>query len=392
MLKKLITSVLVVLTLFIFTMPTAAESNYTDVTEDDWYFDSLGTMSDNNIITGFPDGSFQGSGTLNRDQYLAMLCRLIGEDPGVADVYWAQNYIDKALQENWLNELEGEPYNLPITRYEAALLTSRALATTAYRTPGDLASYDMYVNDFNSIPDIFTDGVLTNVAAGIITGYPDGSFQGDNTLTRAEGAVMSHRFFDPTIRQTPLSPSKVSALKDALQGGLSLGSELTLEDDQLLLITPDMEEPITFTDTDLETDVAVVSENILVDALTEVEEEVVAGYSYGLFNINLLSEEEESLLLYTASDGSTIITIDLLMLVDDEGELSQSALDMLLLICQNIDFDNADDMYDFILEAFVNRNEISNDGTADTIGGHLLTVKSQIDDHNILKITINVRD
>lgn len=81
-----------------------------------------------------------------------------------------------------------EPDRL-VTRAEMAAMLTRALAHAGLDvTPGEHRFADQA-----EIPDRAVDPVLAAVRHGLITGYPDGTFQPGNPTTRAEAAAMLHR-------------------------------------------------------------------------------------------------------------------------------------------------------------------------------------------------------
>lgn len=375
----------------------AAPLNYSDVTSSDWYYGSLGAMSSNHIIAGYPDGTFRGADTLQVDQYIAMLCRLTENDVGLGDTYWAQNYIDFASEEGWLKGLNIGNYNQSINRYETARLTVKALGYTPDNYPPTYLEYDIYIEDFNTMPSKYRDDVLVNYTLGITRGYPDNTFQGTNTLTRAEGAVISHRVFDEDMRKPPLVPdttAELMAMFAALPPAIApLQPEVIMPGPVMIFPSPGAPAPMPLPSTPLETKIAVISESILADAILEMADAdsgnlLGAGYNYGVFNINLLTESYDSLLIYTTEVGSSIITIDLLQMTDEDGTIPSDAVDLLRLICQNVDYNQSEAMLAWILDNYKHRLDIPEDGNDVIYDTTLMGISSLIHDHNVLKVTI----
>ena len=79
-----------------------------------------------------------------------------------------------------------------ITRAEVATIFFRLL------TDESRAYYWSQTNDFSDVSDDdwFNNAVSTMANAGILTGYPDGSFRPNNPITRAEFAAIAARFSD----------------------------------------------------------------------------------------------------------------------------------------------------------------------------------------------------
>ncbi len=397
--KKNIVYILVTLIVLTFSVPVnAAPTDYSDVETSDWFFGSLSAMSATNVIKGYPDGTFRANDTLTVDQYVTMLCRLTDNDVGVAtEGYWAQNYIDYANEQGWFDGMSLYNFQKPINRFETARLSIKAMGLTEDTYPAEYPDYEIYVGDYDSIPALYKDDVLINYALGITRGYPDGTFQGFNTLTRAEGAVISHRIYSDSVRKPPLVPEKTEAL---MMMFAAMPAPVMPVAEEVIMEGPVMTFPmgggggaVPLTDTGLEPDIAVISESILADAILEMSDTdstnlLGAGYNYGVFNLNLLTADDDSLLLYTTEDGSNVITIDLLQLTDEEGGIPADAVDLLRLICQNIDYDNSEDMLTWILVNYKNRTSIPEDGNDIFFDTTLMGISSLIHDHNVLKVTI----
>ncbi len=400
MIKKATPFVFAVLILVTFSMTVnAARANYNDVNTGDWYYGSLGAMSENKIISGYPDGSFRGSDTLQVDQLLAMLCRLTDNDVGPSDGYWAQNYIDFAQGEGWLDGLSFSAYTKPINRFETARLAVKALGYGKDNYPSTYEQYEIYVEDYRTIPYYYKDDVLVNYTLGITRGYPDGTFQGYNTLTRAEGAVISHRIFDEDVRKPPLVPDDTLALMalfEAMPPMLApLGGEVLMPGPMMLFPTPTAPGGIPLPETTLDPNTAILTENVLADSIIAIgdgdsDNLLGAGYDYsnGEFNLNLITAENDSLLMFRTNTGSSVITIDLLNMTDADGNIPDDAIDLIKLICQNIDYDNSEVMLAWILDNYINRIDIPEAGNDVFFDTTLMGISSLIFDHNVLKVTI----
>lgn len=168
-----------------------------------WAESQINALTMEGVINGLSDGSFAPDSTVTREQFLKMLLiataksmsereeyenppKSIGADevPPFSDVSadrWSYYYIKNAYGTLIFTEEYGEKFEpvRDITREEAAVWMSRALQLT------------------DSEP-AFTDNELIGnkvmvgaaAAAGLVTGFEDGSFRPGHTLTRAQAAVM----------------------------------------------------------------------------------------------------------------------------------------------------------------------------------------------------------
>ncbi|MCF8018699.1 MAG: S-layer homology domain-containing protein [Vallitaleaceae bacterium] len=400
--KKNIISMIMVLTILItgsFSQIYAETAPlYKDTTALEWYYGSLDILSQENIITGFTDGTFKGNQKLTIDQYIAILCRLTGNDVGVADGYWAENYIAYAKNQGWLDGVSYTVYNTPIDRYEASRLTIKAMNLIPTNYPDEFLDYSIYINDFNIMPQDYQTTVLLSYALGIITGYPDSTFGGDNTLTRAEAAVISHRVFDPKVRKLAISPSKAKALASLFASNPELlaayDGKMTFVNNQLVFIDGDT--TTNLSNSGLDPNVGNITENILVDALLdsaddETDNTLAAGYNYGVFNINLLTEDNESLVILDAQDGGKVIILDLVLMQDTDGNLKPGASEFILLVCKNIDFENASAMHNFILTNYQGRASLPSSGVGESYDGTDILMTALVHDHNVVKVEFTLK-
>lgn len=402
MLKKFIALAMALTLTVAASLPVSASVTYTDVRSSDWFYGSLESMSKNSIIAGYPDGSFRGTDTLNVDQFLAMLCRLTDNDVGLGDAYWAQNYIDFATKEGWLEGLSITDYRRPINRYETARLTVKALKYGPDTYPETYKDYEIYVGDYKIIPLRYRDDVLVNYTLGITRGYPNGDFRGANTLSRAEGAVISHRIFDEDVRKPPLVPDKTAELM-AMFAALAaaagppalapLDGEVVMNGPVMAFPAPGLPAPVPMPALPLPPKIGAITENVLADSIVDMggkksDNALAAGYNYGIFNINLLTKNNDSLVLFTTQEGSSVITIDLLQLANEDGSIPTDAVDFLRLVCRNIDFDHSEAMLSWVIDNYKNRLKIPEEGNDIFFGDTLMGISSLVHDHNVLRVTI----
>lgn len=107
---------------------------FSDVSEDDWYLSYLNTALTLGIISGYPDGTFRPTDTVNRAESLKMLIEARGiELTGGAETDWYQKYLDYAIEKALIvPDSSGDyiPAN-PLTRGELSEIIFR-LHNNAY--------------------------------------------------------------------------------------------------------------------------------------------------------------------------------------------------------------------------------------------------------------------
>ncbi|MEK3832840.1 MULTISPECIES: S-layer homology domain-containing protein [unclassified Paenibacillus] len=151
-------------------------------------------------IVGFPDGQFKPDERVTRSQMALMIARNLGYDASAAvgtppfpDVA-VRHYAAAAIAfVNAQGVMKGDPAgkfrgNAPITRAEMAAAAANYLKLAV---PADGKS------GFSDTTGHWAQAVIeANVSAGLLKGYPDGSFKPNAYLTRAEAVVIVNQMFD----------------------------------------------------------------------------------------------------------------------------------------------------------------------------------------------------
>ena len=114
----------------------------------------------------------------------------------------SQGWLDAALYSGMVvpDDYNGKNFRpeKAIARYEIALMTDRALGLVypaSQPVEGELP-----FTDKEEILDWMKGYVNESVKAGVLKGYPDGSFQPNKTSTRAEAVVMIQRMLEERKR------------------------------------------------------------------------------------------------------------------------------------------------------------------------------------------------
>lgn len=188
----------------------AEDIKFTDINQGAWYRDTIIYLASRGGISGYPDGTFKPNNNITKAEFLKTLISSLGyKDIKTTSGHWAKGYIEKAeelkiIEKSWLKDIDK-----PISRYEMARIISNTLTFRQESTPRDLQKYKNFISDFDNIPSIYTgqtngkslaESVLESYVKGIVTGYPNGSFQGVRPLTRAEASTVIVRVLDNNSR------------------------------------------------------------------------------------------------------------------------------------------------------------------------------------------------
>ena len=160
---------------------------FPDVSSTYWARSYIDTMLGAGAINGFPDGTFQPGGLLTRAQFVKMLVIVdqIAPDASgttpftdVAPGDWFAPYVAAAYSAGLVQGVSPTSFdpNAGVTREQMAVLLARALklAGTTSLTFSDASQIDTWA----------LSGVQAAVAAGYLSGFPNGTFEPLATTTR----------------------------------------------------------------------------------------------------------------------------------------------------------------------------------------------------------------
>lgn len=168
------------------TDPSAPAEDFTDITNH-WAKASIEKLVSAGVIRGYGDGTFRPNASLTRAELCSVLAAYFGLpeteslDAGFTDctAHWAVRYINAAQAAGLVSGIGGGAFapDRAVTRQEFVTILSRAA-----KLEGGSADF----TDREEIASWAEPHVAAAVAAGLITGYPDGSFRPNNGVTRAE--------------------------------------------------------------------------------------------------------------------------------------------------------------------------------------------------------------
>lgn len=178
---------------------------FKDVSRNNWAFEYIGEMQKRGIINGYPDGKYYPDNYVERCEFAKIMVGAAGLRTGdasgeyFADVKyndWFYEYVETAKEYLTGYKSFGQNYFRP-NNY--ALREDIAVALVK------LKGYDTKNTDQNILQTMFSDYdsisasakpyVATAVDRGLVSGYDDGTFKGQDSITRAEAAAMLWRAY-----------------------------------------------------------------------------------------------------------------------------------------------------------------------------------------------------
>ena len=111
-------------------------NRFADITTGSWYAQAINYLAGQDILTGYPDGSFRPNTVISRAELTAVMSRFFelraasgNAFSDIAANHWALAYINNAYARGWILGYQDGTFrpNHPISRAEAVTLTNRVL-------------------------------------------------------------------------------------------------------------------------------------------------------------------------------------------------------------------------------------------------------------------------
>lgn len=154
-----------------------------DVSYDAWYWSAVRTLTASGIVTGFADKNLYPDAMMTRAEFVNMLWKEAGSPTKVSSSFmdtsisWAYVPISWASSNNLVSGYPDGTFrpNQPITRAEVAAIIGRWKNVTTS------------IPEWSDAQSSWASGWIGGCAlAGYILGYPDGTFKPNDYITRAE--------------------------------------------------------------------------------------------------------------------------------------------------------------------------------------------------------------
>jgi hypothetical protein len=188
----------------------ARTSPFSDVPGDFWAWDAIWACSDAGIVSGYSDGTYHPEGTVTRDQMATYIARaLAGGDakvptgpatatfPDVPIGHWAYKYIEYAAAKGIVTGYPDGTYQPSITLDRAQMAAFIARATAIPTGEAGVPDPGCHAPVFPDVPCEFWARKYVQFikGKGVTSGYPDGLYHPEYTCTRDQMAVYLARAF-----------------------------------------------------------------------------------------------------------------------------------------------------------------------------------------------------
>ena len=179
---------------------TPWDNPFTDVSEDDWFYEAVRFVHERGLMNGYEDGRFGPNDTLSRAQLAQILFNKEGgpavnyllDFSDVADGSWYTEAVRWAASQGIVGGYGNGTFgpNDPITREQLAVMLWRHSGSPA------ATNKELHFNDESEISGYALEALRWAVENGILNGYSDGRLGPQGQATRAQVAQMLQNFME----------------------------------------------------------------------------------------------------------------------------------------------------------------------------------------------------
>lgn len=175
---------------------SVSQPNYTDVKPSQWFSQHIGYLANHTQITGYNDGTFKPYQVITRAQAAALIGRALLYDETKTDTIFkdvpqtsfASGYIQRAVEENIITGYDDGTFkpDKTVSRAEMAILISKAFK---------LNTNTSIKNNFVDVSESMAayPFILPIIEANVTEGFSDGTFRPYENMTRSEFAAFLTR-------------------------------------------------------------------------------------------------------------------------------------------------------------------------------------------------------
>lgn len=180
-------------------IPVYADTTFTDVNKDDWFYDSVMYASEKGIINGIGNNLFNPQGILTVAEAIKLSACIHANfynadiTPDADSAHWADGYYNYVVDNGIIKEADFSKadFDSAITRDRLFYIFANTLPDSEYPE----------INDISLAPEQVSNDYLKKLfCAGIVIGNEQG-FESEKNITRAESAEIILRMTAHTRRR-----------------------------------------------------------------------------------------------------------------------------------------------------------------------------------------------
>ncbi|MBW4647188.1 MAG: family 10 glycosylhydrolase [Kastovskya adunca ATA6-11-RM4] len=223
------------ITLAVVKPPAAySQSTFSDV-QGTWAQPCIEQLAQQQIISGYPDGSFKPSASVTRAEFAAMLARAFptasevnsgSQFIDVPNSYWAHNVISKAARTGFLSGYPGQIFRPTQRIPRVQVLVSLANGLKYVPTEAAATTLNAAFTDTKAIPEYATEAIAAATERQLVVNYPNvRSLNPNQSATRADVAAflcqstgIANAISKQYIAAVPTSAPNYNAQKREIRG------------------------------------------------------------------------------------------------------------------------------------------------------------------------------
>lgn len=178
-------------------------SEFSDVGSENWASEFITELAKAGVINGYDDGTFRPDNNVTREEFVKIIicaCGLYneyasGEFTDMSEDSWFYKYVASAVESGIIGGMDDGSFGVGrnITRQDVAVIVARVIE---YLIGKQTVNGDSTLTDLDTASDYAEEAIILLHQLGIINGYDDGSYLPFNSLTRAEAAAIMSKLLD----------------------------------------------------------------------------------------------------------------------------------------------------------------------------------------------------
>lgn len=180
------------------------EENFIDVKPDMWYYDAVTALAEKGVLAGKSDKLFAPNDTVTREEFVKMAIVALGYNnmplanmnfSDVKENDWFYEYVAKAVEAKLVTGISDNNFGAgqPITRQDLCVIIHRIGLEKGLFSEGEAK---LSFGDANEIAEYAVEAVSCLAETKIINGTGDGRFAPYANATRAEAAKIIYGFIN----------------------------------------------------------------------------------------------------------------------------------------------------------------------------------------------------
>lgn len=183
--------------------------SFSDVPTTHTFYKGIIYCAGKGIVNGYADGTFRPANTVAKSHFTAMLARAFYADQitkydtdyykntfgtfGPTNMTMAQNGSLNNTSFRW-TYTDASAMSTGINRYDMAQLMTNIMKAKGFAaSTSQKTAIQAKITDYKNIPSQYQDAVKNVYALGIISGYANGAFNGNNIMNRGQAAIVIQR-------------------------------------------------------------------------------------------------------------------------------------------------------------------------------------------------------